>query len=334
MGLLMPSPDLVPFGLRAMKVVAMADGRFDDRERRVLTAARDALGLDVDVDALPAIEPDELAAALTDPDLRKQLVAGLLLVAMADEDASEAELIAIERFAAGLAVETPYLTNLRRLVEGHTLIMRFDLARRVWPRQKIAAKIEAEGLPWLLRTLAALSGVMEDTALATKYRALEGAPRGSLGRGYFDFVRSNGFSLPGEKGAPPEPVIYHDMTHVLTGYLTDPAGEMQVAFFHAGCKKVDPFFFTFFALLQFHMGLRATPISPGQRGYFDPAKELAALRRGSSCSMDPLDGWEPWDVIDEPLEALRERYGIGAPPPWEAERAALQAATPSEDEPA
>ena len=26
--------------------------------------------------------------------------------------------------------------------------------------------------------------------------------------------------------------------------------------------------------------------------------------------LDPTDGWEPWPVMDQPLEALRAEYGI------------------------
>lgn len=310
MSLLKPPPELVQYGLRAMKVVATADGRFDDRERAVLETARDALGSTIDLDELAPIEPAELAAALTVEQLRKQLIGGLIIVALADEDASPAEAAVIERFATALGVDSPYVKNLRRLAEGHTLIMRFDLARRVWVMPKIAEKVRSYGITWLLRALAAMTGIKEDLATAEKYRALEHSPPGSLGRGYFDFIRSNKFALPGEKGGPPEPVILHDLTHTLTGYGTDAAGELQIAFFHAGSKKVDPFFFAFFALLQFHLEMRLAPVAPGMRGNFDPTQAMNALARGSRCTIDPLDGWDPWAVMDQPLAELRRRYNI------------------------
>jgi len=313
MSLIQPPPELVQYGLRAMKVVATADGRFDDRERAVLEAARDALGSTLDLDELAPIEPAELAAALPAEALRKQLVAGLIVVALADEDASPAEADAIERFATALGVDSPYVKNLRRLAEGHTMIMRFDLVRRAWALPKMAEQVRAQGITWLIRALAALAGIKEDVALAERYRALEHAPAGSLGRGYFDFIRSNNFALPGEKGSPPEPISLHDLTHTLTGYDTDAAGELQIAFFHAGCKKVDPFFFTFFAILQFHLEVRITPVAPGMRGHFDPARALAAMTRGARCTIDPLEGWDPWTVMDEPLAELRRRYDIELP---------------------
>jgi tellurite resistance protein len=128
MSLLQPPPELVQYGLRAMKVVATADGRFDERERAVLEAARDALGSTVDLDELVPIHPAELAAMIPAEALRKQLIGGLIVVALADEVASLAEVEVIEQFATALGVESPYVKNLRRLAEGHTLIMRLRVA--------------------------------------------------------------------------------------------------------------------------------------------------------------------------------------------------------------
>ena len=37
---------------------------------------------------------------------------------------------------------------------------------------------------------------------------------------------------------------------------------------------------------------------------------MAALARGAGCTIDPLDGWDPWTVMNEPLVELRARYKI------------------------
>ena len=57
------------------------------------------------------------------------------------------------------------------------------------------------------------------------------------------------------------------MTHVLSGYTTDPDGEVQVASFHAGYRRKDPFTFVFFVLLQFHLGVRMTPVPTENAAY-------------------------------------------------------------------
>jgi tellurite resistance protein len=315
MGLKIPPVELAPYGLRAMKTVAMADGRFEELERRMMAAAQQALGTDLDIDVLEPITPEELASAITDAGLRNQIAHGLVILSMADEEPSKAESALVSRFARALGVEGD-IANLEKLAAGQSMLVRFDLARRVWVRDKVAAKLREEGLGWLVRAAAALAGIREDTKVAARYRALAKLPPGTLGRSYFEFIRKNQFALPGEKGSPPEPIVFHDMTHVLTGYDTTPRGEMQIAFFHAGSKRVDPFFFAFFALMQFHLGFRATPVAQGERGQFVPEETIVALKRGIESTIDPLDGWDPWQTIDTSVEELRDRYHIGPPPPW------------------
>ena len=125
-------------------------------------------------------------------------------------------------------------------------------------------------------------------------------------------MRANGFSFPGEKGSPPEIIALHDLTHVLSGYGTDPAGELQVLSFHAGCRREedDPFGFILFGLAQFQLGVRLSPIADGFSGELDPDLVLKALVRGKACRVDPTKGWDPWPEMDTPLTELRARVGI------------------------
>jgi len=51
-----PPLELVPFGLRAMKTVALADGAFDEHERAMLAGAQRFHGTSLDVDGLDPIE--------------------------------------------------------------------------------------------------------------------------------------------------------------------------------------------------------------------------------------------------------------------------------------
>jgi hypothetical protein len=218
----------------------------------------------------------------------------------------------VERFASALGVASPDLGALRNLAERNLIRARFDIARRFFAREKTLEMTREKGLGWLARTLAAMSGLRADEGIASRWRALKDAPAGSLGRAYADFITSNGFSFPGEKGSPPEAVTFHDLTHVLSGYGTDPEGELQVLAFHAGCRREekDPSSFLMFGIAEFHLGLAMSPVATASRGKLDPALFLAALQRGSACTVDPTDGWDPWPVMNEPLEELRARYGI------------------------
>lgn len=311
-----PPHAIVPFGLRALKMVATADGAMDGSERRMLAAAQELFGTDVDVDALGPIAPEELAARLVDPALRRQLVRAMVVLSLVDGEASPAEASVVEGFARGLGVDSVDLGALRRLADGHLLRARFDIARRFWAREKAVEMARAKGVGWLASALAAMAGLREDRALAARYRALGELPAGTLGRGYADFIATSGFSFPGEKGSAPEVITLHDLTHVLSGYGTDPEGELQVLAFHAGCRREekDPFAFLMFGIAEFHLGLSLSPVASGSRGKLDPAAMLRALERGSACRIDPTDGWDPWPVMAEPLDELRARYGIAPLP--------------------
>ena len=86
-----PPPELVPYGPRAMKMIACADGVFADADRGMLGTLQSIFGTDIDLDALPPIEPDELARTLVDPALRRQIVRGMFVLSLIDGEAGPAE---------------------------------------------------------------------------------------------------------------------------------------------------------------------------------------------------------------------------------------------------
>jgi hypothetical protein len=316
MKLLIPPRELVSYGLRAMKTVALAGGEIAAQERALIDAAQRTFGTTHDVDALEPITPEELASQLVDPALRRQLVFGLLLLSLADGEASREEADAVEAFRAALDVDAHEVATFRRLAEGRLMLARLDVLRRFWVRPHLAKKIKEGGVRWVVKAMATLAGLREDVALAAKYRCLEDYPEGTLGRAYAEFIRGNGFSFPGEKGSAPEPVVIHDLTHVLSGYGTDPAGEICVTAFSAGFRAEEPFTFLLFSMMQFNMGIGMTPIAPALTHQFDAARVLAAVRRGAEMNVDLTDGsWDYWADFRLPLEAVRAKYRV---PPLEA----------------
>ena len=66
----------------------------------------------------------------------------------------------------------------------------------------------------------------------------------------------------------------------------------------------------FFVLLQFHVGIRMTPITTARTGFFDPQKAMIAIRRGAAMNIDLNNGWDYWPVMAEQVEELRRRYNI------------------------
>jgi tellurite resistance protein len=124
MRLLHPDPDSAAalIGLRAMKTMAAASGAIGPSQRAVMEAAKKViLRIDADIDSLPPITPAELALGFPSPELRRQFVNGMLVVALADGVPSRATVAKVEEFAEALGVAGPELGNLRQLAEGHML---------------------------------------------------------------------------------------------------------------------------------------------------------------------------------------------------------------------
>jgi hypothetical protein len=288
----------------------MADGALDDSELHMLESIQRIHGTTHLLEQLDPVTPTDLARALPDPQLRHQLVQGLIVMSLIDREASPQETDLVEQFAQALEVSVPELTDLRYLLKGEIIQLRLDLVCRFWLRDKVKDIWNTEGLRGIYKFMRGMIGKYEDTALAARYQALEHYPAGSLGRAYWEYCRANGFALPGEKDGAAEPILFHDCAHVLSGYGTEPEGEVQVACFSAGFQRRDPFTFVFFVLLQFHMGIRMTPFTKAHTNFFNPEKAMIALRRGAAMNVDLNNSWDYWPVMGEQVEELRRRYNI------------------------
>jgi tellurite resistance protein len=310
MELRIPSPEQAYWGLRAMKTVAMADGALDPSEHHMMESIQRVFGTTHDLEQLSPLTPSELAQAFPDPQLGQQLIQGLIVMSLIDGNVNDRETDMVEQFARALDVNAPEVTDLRHALKGEILQLRLDLVRRFWLRDKVKEIWNAAGIRGLYRFVRGMIGRYEDPALAASYQALEQYPTGSLGRSYWEYCHKNGFALPGEKGGAAEQILFHDCAHVLSGYGTDPEGEVQIACFSAGFQRRDPWLFVFFVLMQFHVGIRMTPITQARTGFFNPEKALIALRRGAAMNIDLNNGWDYWPVMGEQVEELRRRYNI------------------------
>lgn len=310
MELKLPSPEQAYWGLRAMKSVALADGELRASEIHLIESMQRVFGTTYQPEQLTAITPADLARALPDQQIRRQLINGLVVMSLIDQELSSQEADLVEAFAQAMDVSLPEVKDLQHVLKGEIFRLRLDLARRVWLKEKVQEIWNHEGIRGLLKFVGGMMGKYEDAALAARYQALEHYPAGTLGRAYWEYCRTNEFALPGEKGGAAEPILFHDCAHVLSGYGTAPEEEVQVACFSAGFQRRDPFTFIFFVLLQFHVGIRMTPITQARTGFFDPEKAFIALRRGAAMNVDLNNGWDYWPVMGEQVEELRRRYNI------------------------
>jgi hypothetical protein len=316
MRLLQPDPATALLGLRAMKSVATAAGAIGPSQRALMEAAcRIILHIQADIDGLPGVEPVELATGFPLPELRQQLINGMLVVALADGPPSTATVARIESFANALGVSTVHVTDLRRLAEHHMLVFKLDFLRRSQVADIMKNQLEQTGPLGLAKAVLGMRGLIEDTALAARYRAWANLPEGTLGRAAWDFYKKNGFGMPGERHGFPEAGLYHDLSHVLGGYDTDPEGEVQVAAFTAGHKRKQPFYLVLFAVLTFSAGVNMRPTAGnatvGVLGNPGMAERMfAAMERGSRVNVDLSDKWDFWPFVPLPLDEVRRRLNI------------------------
>ncbi len=316
MRLLQPSSTEARLGLRAMKMVAAATGDSLPARRLMEAAQRQVLHTAYDIDALEPITAEELAQGYQDPALRHQLVQGMIVASIANGVPSPEQFAVVQRFAQSLAVQAPEVETIRRLAERQMLLFRLDFYRHSHlPRMATDEVRDHGGLLGLVKALLGQRGYLEDKAVAAPYLALEQLPEGTLGRVFFQHCRSHGFAFPGEPGGFPESAIYHDFTHVLSGYGVDAAGEVQVGGFQAGYMRKNTAYMALFVLLTFTSGVNMTPLpqqhSVGILGQEDLAdKFLHAVERGSRVNTDLSDRWDFWPLVRRPIAEVRESLGI------------------------
>jgi uncharacterized tellurite resistance protein B-like protein len=302
-------PAHAPLLLGAMRAVALADGEESPKERALLEAARDALGLSEPLAAYAPVTHDARALSALDPAEREHVVQSMLLMAIMDGHGSRAEAALIESVAARLAVHEARVANLRQLAEGRVRFMRFDLTRKGYAKSEFLRTAREEGLRGLYATFGPLVGLGHDRDVARAYIALGELPEATLGREYWSFLYRNNLDFPGE-GAIGERGIWHDMIHVVGGYPVDNVGEAEVVAFMAGFRREDPFFWVFTSVLQFQVGLRISPFAPGVPDQVDPRSYLRHHRRGTLVNCDLSRDWDFRADFAVDLAAVRARFNV------------------------
>lgn len=250
-----------------------------------------------------------VAAIIRDPQRRKRLVQLAAIRVMVDGKVSHEHASAVAALARALQVKDRAVPTLHKLAERRRLATRFAVMGRIMAKF-VPEAWRDQGFAGVKQVLSIFTGRRLDELTAARYRALGTLPPGSLGRSLYEHCRSRNFALPGEPDGLPERMLFHDVGHVLSGYDTDPAGEIQQAAFQAGFMRNDGFAFLFFGIVQFHFGMKMTPVAAAEVGYFDITKVLTALARGAACNVDLSDNWDFWAVANEPLEHVRQALGV------------------------
>jgi hypothetical protein len=296
--------------LGAMRAVAEGDGELSDGEQGLIdAAAQHVFGLGP-TPAVEPVTPEELAAALDDGQ-HQMAVNFLVVMPYADAAISDPEVDVVDDYAKALAFNPKSLADLHKVREGHIKRLLFDYGRRtlkeIGPHQSVFKAITSS-----------IHQYVGDAKLAARYQALEQYPENSLGCAVFNFYRARAFGLPGEKKGFGETVVGHDSSHILSGFNTDGAGEIGVAGFEAGMKR-DGFGYELLmeVLLDYQLGIDFGGRAVGfevKTGELDPELLMVGIERGLACNTDIWGpDWDFWTVADQPVTALRERYGIVGP---------------------
>lgn len=309
---LTPSQAIAALG--AMRAVADASPGLHPDERSMLVVTARALGVERDPLSIEPITPQHLADAIGDPRDRVRVVQCLLLMSLMDGSADREEIALIQRYAAALEVHEERVESLRQLAEGRLTRLWLGLAWRSYGHEEFIKALRDEGPRGVWKMVGPIVGAATNHALARRFIAYGELDEGTLGRAYFEFIQRHKFPFPGEPGGVPERGVWHDLTHVLSGYDTDPEGEVSVVSFIAGYRKEDPFFWLFTIALQFHLGLRVSPYSPGGvTGMFQPEIVQRAWERGRRVKVDLSDDWDFSVHMHRPIALVREELGIDGP---------------------
>jgi len=296
--------------LRAMRTACVADERVDPNERVLLESARDALGLEGDVDALAPLTIDELGDTDMSAAEREHVIQAMILMTIIDGDATAPEAAVVTNFAKTLSVDDPRVRNIEQLAKGRALAMQWDLTRKGYAKDEFFRTAREEGLHGIYATFGPIVGMGNDAEVAKRYNDLGKLPAGTLGRAYWDFIVQNELSFPGEKNGLGERGVWHDMLHVVGGYPITPVGEAEVVAFMAGFRREDPFFWIFTVVLQFQVGLRISPFAPGVPHQIDPKSFVRHHERGAAVLVDISRDWDFRADFASPLDQVREKLGV------------------------
>jgi ubiquinone biosynthesis protein COQ4 len=153
--------------------------------------------------------------------------------------------------------------------------------------------------------------------------ALRKLPANSLGRAYLAFVESEGISAEGireasrtERSFTSDEIEYlrcrmrdtHDLWHTVTGYKGDLLGELSVLAFTLG--------------QHWNSAIGALVLAGLLKGFGrgDTGLVLRAWRRGRQAEWLPAVEWE--QLLSSPIDEVRARLNVGAPPEYTPIRSA------------
>lgn len=273
---------------------------------------RHVLHSSVDLESLEIRHPPDYPALITDPSKREQLIQILVLIPYVDMNVDPRMVGVVDDFASFLNIVPQTLQDLHQVRDNHLRRLLLDYGRR-----NMGEFLGLDTPSRFVRgVITAVHQAIGDASIASRYATLSTFAEGTLGHTFFHWYRDRGWALPGEHKSTSELLVNHDCCHILGGFNTDSAGEMNVAAFQAGLFT-DGFGFESLleVILDFHLGKAFSTINsiiPPETGQFIPDAAMAGYEKGLACSVNLIQDLDFWAVADQPVVDLRVKYNIPA----------------------
>jgi hypothetical protein len=324
MKILNPSPQQAATIVQAMYAVVTAGGHITPLPLEVASInaiQRHMMRQNEPLAAGATSLPADLETVLDTPELRRQAVRFMAILAVLDRKILPAKVAVVEAAAARLKVDEFGLKLLRYAAHGKFKSITFALMTRFvnwWsPTGKAGFRDWMQFLWWMLPMLHGEKTRRKNRELMERYKALAALPAGSFGKTLLDFYTTFEISLPGEPKSVPWAM--HEVCHVLSGYGVSLESELWLTAFIGGSQEDTCLDQIMFGLLSYHVGKQIV-LGVISEGLLAPEPYFRAMARGASINVDLVNGWSLWEVAEVPMHELRARYSLPPLSGWERER--------------
>jgi hypothetical protein len=280
------------------------------------------LGHDFDFDTLAPVSPSDVTDALHRQLERDELVQLMVVMEILANPLPERLEQSVAQWAAALDVHERSLVYVRELAHGEIAKAVRDFYRLNWIGDLDRRSPQFQFLLQRVGNNAYALTTETNAEEAARWEGLATNPPSSIGRSMWEFYSMRGFAFPGRPGSVNEAVAQHDWLHLLADYSTTPLGEIEVLSFQTAATRTPGGFLGLVgALALFESGLMPASLivkdTPGHAlaalGALDRMAE--AVARGAACRRDLLLDVDFFLHAHEPLEDVRERFGVAPKSP-------------------
>lgn len=261
--------------------------------------------------------PADLATVVVDRQMRLTLIRILTMLPFVDGKVLAEKADVVERAAAALGINDSGIGMLRQAVKRQyrriTAGILHRAVKQFWASDGRPHMHDWADMVFVMLPMLSFSR----KRLRDRYQALESRRPDSFGHVLFNFYRSNGFSMPGERKSFPEKFVLHECYHIIGSYPLTHQGEMLVAAFTGGNVERLCMEMILLSLLQYHVGARVAGVARGVPGMLRPSEFFEAIGRGAAMRVNLMEGWDFWAAADRTLDELRTDYAL--PPLFSAE---------------